>query len=71
MSKPSKNLDSLLSALPDKKNVAIKWTMQEDAALLKYGASKGTAAIARAIGKSTSATHARYQYLKGLTKVQK
>lgn len=71
MSKLSKSLDSLISAIPDKKNKAIKWTFQEDAALLKYAETKGVAALADAMGKPRSATYARYSYLKTLTKAKK
>jgi hypothetical protein len=72
MSKPSKSpLDAMLSALPDKKHGSIKWTLEEDAALLKYAPVKGVPALAKAMGKTAGATHYRYNYLRGLTKAKK
>jgi len=71
MSKPSKSLDALIAALPNKKHGSIKWTMQEDAALLKYADSKGVPALAKAMGKPKGPTYARLAHLKTLTKAKK
>lgn len=61
-----KDLDALLSDIPDKLHASVKWTMQEDAAILKYAPSKGIPAIAKALGKTKGATQYRYNYLRTL-----
>jgi hypothetical protein len=45
--------------------------MEEDAAILKYAATKGIPALARAMGKSNAVTYTRYAHLKALTKAKK
>lgn len=69
MSKPSKkSLDAILSALPDKKHGSMRWTMTEDAAILKYADSKGIPAIAEALGKPVAATRYRFKALQEMVK---
>lgn len=66
MSKPSKSpsLDAMISGLPDKLVKKEKWTLEEDAALLKWGGVKGIARVAEAMGKSKGSAYARYHLLK-------
>lgn len=71
MSKPSKKENSIedkISALPDRKSKPTVWTLEEDAAILKYAELKGLRAIARALGKGTNVVNARYHYLTGKIK---
>ncbi len=70
MYKPSKkkSVEDLIASLPDKPNKKIQWTMAEDAAILKYCATKGCRAIGKALGKNYSTVQARYNFLKAQAK---
>lgn len=59
-----KDLDTLLSAIPDRACKKEVWTLQEDAALLKYHETKGVPAIAQAMGKSKNAAYNRLRVLR-------
>jgi predicted ArsR family transcriptional regulator len=53
-----------LAALPNNPRASRKWTLEEDAAILKFAESKGVSAIAKAMGLKDMAVRRRYQTLK-------
>lgn len=59
-------LEKKMLALPDAtKGLAIKWTLEQDSAILLYCPKKGVRAVAEVLGVNITTTRARYKYLLG------
>jgi hypothetical protein len=62
--KKKSELEKKIEALPPCPKKAYKWTLEEDAVLLKYAEEKGINAISKAMGISFMSVRRRYEVLK-------
>jgi hypothetical protein len=56
-------LEKKLEALPDNPKAVRKWTMEQDAMLIKYGKVKGFSALGRVLGIPGDACRKRHVLL--------
>lgn len=62
--KRKSELEKIVSALPPNPKKARKWSLEEDAVILKFTEDKGADAIGRAIGAAGIAVRRRFAFLK-------
>jgi len=62
------DLEKQLAALPPCQKRAHKWTLQEDAAILKFAEEKGVNAVAKVLGLNNSVVRRRFEYLQSKMK---
>lgn len=62
------DLEKQLESLPDNPKAVRKWSVEQDAALIKYGPVKGFQALGRVLGIPGDACRKRYAHLKEMMK---
>lgn len=62
------NVEKKIAALPPNPKKVRKWTLEEDAAILKYAEDKGFEAIARVLGILGPVVRRRYMFLQNRLK---